>query len=83
MVSQPSHEGEDVSMALVSQIECERKGHNRANGERLWKAVQVACMNEKVWPPPTGHRGRRDLVGKISTIGISAEENYPIIYPIL
>ena len=36
--------------------------YKRANVERLWKVVQVVCLNEKVSPPPTGHRGRRDLV---------------------
>ena len=36
--------------------------YKRANVERLWKVVQVVCLNEKVSPPPTGPRGRRDLV---------------------
>lgn len=36
--------------------------YKRANVERLRKVVQVVCLNEKVSPPPTGHRGRRDLV---------------------
>ena len=36
--------------------------YKRANVERLRKVVLVVCLNEKVSPPPTGHRGRRDLV---------------------
>ena len=65
MASSISPEEEEVSIALVSQIECERQVHTRENVEGLWEVVQMACMNEKMRPPPTGHRGRRNLVGSL------------------
>ena len=35
-----SPEGEEVSIALVSQIECERKVHTRENVEGPWEVVR-------------------------------------------
>ena len=43
--SQSSPGGEDVSMALASQSEYERKVHTDANVPGAWKALQVACLS--------------------------------------
>ena len=54
--SQSSPEGEDVSMALASQSECERKVHTDANVPGAWKAVQVACLSVENDADAAAHR---------------------------
>ena len=54
--SQSSPEGEDVSMALASQSECEREAHTDANVPGAWKAVQVACLSVENDADAAAHR---------------------------
>ena len=49
-------DGEDVSMALASQSECERKVHTDANVPGAWKAVQVACLSVENDADAAAHR---------------------------
>ena len=40
----------------------------RPHAERTCKALQMACINEKVAPPPTRNRPRRQLVAKFHAL---------------
>ena len=54
--SQSSPEGEDVSMVLASQSECERQVRTDANVPGAWKALQVARLSVENGADAAAHR---------------------------